>query len=696
MRSQVWNFPRAPHLFVRVPVVVKRLIAVAIAAVLTVSPAFAVVLLNEPFSYTNGPITNVSGGFWSTHSGVGGQIEVTNGEVTLTSAETEDVNAPLAGQPYSSGGATNIFYARFTARLTTLPTPSGSWFACFKDGGSGFRCRVFVLTSGAAAGKFRVGLSTLDNSTATETNQTDLATNTPFTIVLRLANTNSSSRLWLNPSSESDPALTTTEANSTITVAGFALRQNNGMGSLTLDDLVVGTSFADVLSGNVAPFITIGPFSQMIARGSNVTLIAAATGTPPLRYQWLFNGSPISTATNTTLSLTNISLAQQGDYAFVVTNVAAAVTSSPAALTITVTATEATNAAFTILTYNAHGAAIADWSTNSAQVQAIGRQVQFLDPDIITFQEIPLTNNGTAQMTNFVTAFRPGYFLATNSGDDGFIRSVILSRFPITRSSKWLDHASLSAFGYSGFFTRDLFEAEIRLPSLPQPLHVFTTHLKSGQDSDDTSRRAAETRAISNFFRNVFIPANPLRPYLLTGDMNEDVADPPTTGVAIPTLTSTATGLKLATPLNPFTDSNLTFSIRAASLTRRYDYVLPCALLLTNIIGGHVFRTDLATSIDIAPALTNDCVTASDHLPVFMSFANPYATPFGVTTIQTSNTNVTLIWNTVPGGKYTVEVTTNLSAWVAIATNLVASNTTLSFATNRLVPRRYYRVSSQP
>jgi endonuclease/exonuclease/phosphatase family metal-dependent hydrolase len=693
----VWDFPVAPHWFVRVPFVVKCLIALAVAAALTMSRALAVVLLNEPFSYTNGPITNVSAGLWANHSGTDNQVNVTNSEVYLTSDETEDVNVPLAGQPYPAAGATNIFYARFTARFTELPTAGGSWFACFKDGTlSGFRCRVFALDGDPGSGKFRVGLSTANNNSATQTNQTELSLDAPFTIVMRLTNTSSVSTLWLNPSSESDPSLTTAEATSTFTVAGFALRQNTGMGSLALDNLVVGTSFADVLSPStpVAPFITTSPTNQMIARGSNVTLVAAATGTPPLRYQWLFNGSPIPSATNTALSLTNISLTQQGDYAFVVTNVAAAVTGAPAALTITVTATASTNAAFTLLTYNAHGAAIPDWSTNSAQVQAIGRQVQFLDPDIITFQEIPLTNNGTAQMTNFVTAFRPGYFLATNSGNDGFIRSVILSRFPITRSAKWLDGINLASFGYNGFFTRDLFEAEIRVPSLPQPLHVFTVHLKSGQDSDDTAKRAAETRAISNFFKITFLPTYPLRPYLLTGDMNEDVADPPATGVALPTLTSTATGLKLATPINPVTESHLTFSIRAASLTRRYDYVLPCALLATNIIGGHVFRTDVATNI--APALTNDCVTASDHLPVFVSFASPYATPFRIITINTTSNTVTLTWNTVPGGQYGVEASTNLSAWTAIATYLLASNATLSFTTNRLTSLRFYRISSTP
>ena len=156
---------------------------------------------------------------------------------------------------------------------------------------------------------------------------------------------------------------------------------------------------------------------------------------------------------------------------------------------------------FSLLTYNTHGNFISDWTTNSPQVQAIGRQVQYLDPDIITFQEIPLTNAGWTHMPEFVTAFRPGYHLATNSGSDGFIRSVILSRHPITRSTSWLDAASLTNFGYDGKFTRDLFEAQIAVPGFPQPLHVFTVHLKSGQGTDDSARRAAEASTDIELFR---------------------------------------------------------------------------------------------------------------------------------------------------------------------------------------------------
>src|ERR1044072_4272252 len=103
--------------------------------------------------------------------------------------------------------------------------------------------------------------------------------------------------------------------------------------------------------------------------------------------------------------------------------------------------------ALSLLSYNTAGNGTTNWSTNVAQVQAIGRQMAFLQPDVITFNEIPRTN--TWHMPNFVTAYLPGYFLAPNSGSDGFIRSVILSRHPIVRSKSWLSSADLTPFGWT-------------------------------------------------------------------------------------------------------------------------------------------------------------------------------------------------------------------------------------------------------
>ena len=341
-----------------------------------------------------------------------------------------------------------------------------------------------------------------------------------------------------------------------------------------------------------------------------------------------------------------------------------------------------------LVTYNTHGNHVTDWSTNSAQVQAIGRQMSYLQPDIVTLQEIPFTN--TWQMPNFVRTFLPGYQLATNSGTDGYIRSVILSRFPIIRSTKWLDGVSLTNFGYDGNFTRDLFEAEIAVPGYNANVHVFTTHLKSGSATADKQRRIAEASAISNFLATVFLPAAPGHPYVLTGDMNEDY-----TTNAIFRLTNALTGLRLTTPLNPFTGTRFTFSIRA-SLTSRYDYIMPSGLLWSNVTSSQVFRTGLLSNLP-PPLLADDDATASDHLPVVMTFANPFNTPFRLLSLTATNQQITLRWEAVTGRRYRVEASSNLTSWSSLTTNVTATGPVMSFTTNAGgTGAKFFRIYREP
>lgn len=350
-----------------------------------------------------------------------------------------------------------------------------------------------------------------------------------------------------------------------------------------------------------------------------------------------------------------------------------------------------TNSSVTLMTYNVKGNGVTDWSTNTAQVQAIGREIVYLNPDIITFNEIPHTN--VWQMANWVTAFMPGFYLATNSGTDGFIRSVIASRFTIVRSQKWLDGADLDPFGYTNAnFTRDLFEAEINVPNWAQHLHVFTTHLKSssGDYADAVAKRAAEAAAITNFFATNFFALHPYRPFTLSGDMNES----DTNATAIQELISAPATLQLTGPKNPYTGSINTYSIQA-SVSERIDYIFPCALLSSNLISSQVFRTD-KLPIPLPPNLfSNDSKTASDHLPVVMTFANPFAQPFSVTAFSRSNQAVNVQWQSVPGGIYRVENSTNLADWTALATNLMATNYNCVLNTNAGEAVKFFRVRTK-
>ncbi|HKW30107.1 MAG TPA: endonuclease/exonuclease/phosphatase family protein, partial [Verrucomicrobiae bacterium] len=382
-----------------------------------------------------------------------------------------------------------------------------------------------------------------------------------------------------------------------------------------------------------------------------------------------------------------------------VTNAAGSTLSDPAALSVCCTAPPA----FSYLTYNAHGNGLTNWSTNMWHVQAIGRQMQYLDPDIITFNEIPVTNNCTAQMIDFIAAFRPGYYLATNSMDDGFIRSVILSRYPIIASRSWLHGAELAPFGYTNtnaapYFTRDLFEADISVPGFPRLLHVFVVHLKSGQDANSATKRAAEAGAVSNFFATVYLPANGNEPWVLSGDMNEDILRPPVNNPrSVQRLIGTPTGLAMTTAVNPLTDSELTWSIQDTNTgpTMRYDYILPCAMLFSNIVSSQVFRTDLLNPLPVN-VYSNDDRIASDHLPVFMVFANPFNVPFRLLSVRMTNQILSLTWETQSNRSYDVEVSSNLIIWTPLCTHLVATGADYTFQTNLFDTSRFFRVYRTP
>jgi pectin methylesterase-like acyl-CoA thioesterase len=83
----------------------------------------------------------------------------------------------------------------------------------------------------------------------------------------------------------------------------------------------------------VAPTIS-GPVNQTVIAGMNATLSATVNGSPAPTLQWQVNGAAITSATNSTLVLTNIQLSQNGYvYSLVATNPVGALTNS---MTLTV------------------------------------------------------------------------------------------------------------------------------------------------------------------------------------------------------------------------------------------------------------------------------------------------------------------------------------------------------------------------
>jgi cyclophilin family peptidyl-prolyl cis-trans isomerase len=86
----------------------------------------------------------------------------------------------------------------------------------------------------------------------------------------------------------------------------------------------------------IGPVIRRAPSSQTVAPGGAVTFSVEATGTGALTYQWRKNGDPISGATGSSLTLSNLSSSDAGDYSVAVSDSTGTNVSASASLQIAV------------------------------------------------------------------------------------------------------------------------------------------------------------------------------------------------------------------------------------------------------------------------------------------------------------------------------------------------------------------------
>lgn len=117
---------------------------------------------------------------------------------------------------------------------------------------------------------------------------------------------------------------------------GAAQASDAGTYTVALTNLA-GTTVATVGTVTVSGggmTITQQPVSQSVPVGGTATFAVTAAGPGGLSYQWLFNGNPIASATQGTLTLTNVTTAQAGQYAVRVSSGASVVTSTPATLEV--------------------------------------------------------------------------------------------------------------------------------------------------------------------------------------------------------------------------------------------------------------------------------------------------------------------------------------------------------------------------
>jgi hypothetical protein len=98
-------------------------------------------------------------------------------------------------------------------------------------------------------------------------------------------------------------------------------------------DAATGTAVLNYNLGD-PPNLDAPPSDQVVPSGTEVTLTSSASGSEPLLFQWRFNGEVLGSATNASLTLTNVGPDQIGQYQVVVSNPVDVAMSGPALLLV--------------------------------------------------------------------------------------------------------------------------------------------------------------------------------------------------------------------------------------------------------------------------------------------------------------------------------------------------------------------------
>jgi alpha-tubulin suppressor-like RCC1 family protein len=124
------------------------------------------------------------------------------------------------------------------------------------------------------------------------------------------------------------------QTNATLNLPNVQPTDSGNYTVVVSNSLNTVTSAVAVLTVWVVPSISAQPQSRTNVVGTTASFSVGAGGTAPLGYQWLFNGIAITGATNPTLTLARVQLAQAGAYSVIVSNLYGSETSAVATLAV--------------------------------------------------------------------------------------------------------------------------------------------------------------------------------------------------------------------------------------------------------------------------------------------------------------------------------------------------------------------------
>jgi hypothetical protein len=274
----------------------------------TVSTSFAVmvrpasqVVFIEHFDYApNVKLFTYSAGLWVRRNSSAGDVNLLTAPSGLSGyvrpkSSADDGAARLVGAPYRPGTGA-LLYTTFTATWfdlggsDALVTNSNGAFVHLANNSSATSAlfaKVATTTNDVPEGSFRLALYDLNNQYQTN-GAVDipepLPASGPYTVVVRYDVDSGKSMMWVNATSEADPAASSQDQATPENINYVGLRQDLGSGYIYVDDLKVVlavkpniTSISPPAGGNVDIYFSTGPGDSPTSFG--VVRAASAAGT---------------------------------------------------------------------------------------------------------------------------------------------------------------------------------------------------------------------------------------------------------------------------------------------------------------------------------------------------------------------------------------------------------------------------------
>ena len=309
-------------------------LALAVAAG-TAQPYPTAVLADHPIAYwrlqeTSGTIAHdIAGSYNGVFTNVlVGQTGYTNGSnptelaVAFGSPAGQSADSFVGGIPLDVASAGNTNFS-VEAWVNGYGQATGAGIVGKGPGGGG---EEFFLDCGAASSAFRFFIRNAAG-TAYNANGTVVADGNWHHLVGVCDEANGQIYLYVDGQSNAVSAASggihaspnlylTIGARQSGSGTDYNLQFNGSIGEVATYNYALSATqvLTHYLAAGIAPVITLQPTNYLVAdEGSTITLIAAATGTPPLSYQWTANGTPLVGQTNATLLLTNVPATLNGN-----------------------------------------------------------------------------------------------------------------------------------------------------------------------------------------------------------------------------------------------------------------------------------------------------------------------------------------------------------------------------------------------